>query len=280
MQSIWKCGLAFGVALCLAGCVAGTQASDSQTPASAPAPAGKGGEAEAPNVYTTTDLGLWDGRPSLGGVWVAATNVKDPEHVLIRNLANGKSVSGALFRRERNNPGPRIQVSSEAAQALGMLAGAPARLSVVALRRAEPSAPPPAASAPVKAQPGAAAATTKGTPAKPAVAATATAAKPAAPSPTPVATAPVSAAASAPVAAVASASGPFVQLGTYSVEANARASAAKVGKSGLSAAVQSGQTGKKEMWRVIVIPTAGTDARALLSKVKGLGFPDAYIVTK
>ena len=32
---------------------------------------------------------------------------------------------GALFKRERMNPGPVFQVSAEAAEAVGMLAGAP-----------------------------------------------------------------------------------------------------------------------------------------------------------
>ena len=81
--------------------------------------------------------GLWDGRPSLGGVWVAHPDVTDPERVIIRNQANGKFVIGALFRRERDNPGPRLQVSSDAAAALEMLAGAPSTLNVTALRREE-----------------------------------------------------------------------------------------------------------------------------------------------
>lgn len=93
---------------------------------------------EAPDVFQAVDQGLWDGRPSLGGVWVAHSDVVDPERVMIRNEATGKTVVGALFRREREVPGPRIQVSSDAAQALGMLAGSPADLTVVALRREEP----------------------------------------------------------------------------------------------------------------------------------------------
>lgn len=111
----------------------------------APRASGKAVErdVEAPEVFQTTDQGLWDGRPSLGGVWVAAADVKDPERVIIRNEANGKFVIGALFRRERENPGPKLQVSSDAASALGMLAGAPARLNVTALKREEIAPPEP-----------------------------------------------------------------------------------------------------------------------------------------
>ena len=94
-------------------------------------------DVEAPDVFQVTEDGLWDGRPSLGGVWVAHPSATDPERVIIRNEANGRFVIGALFRRERDNPGPALQVSSDAASALGLLAGAPAVLNVTALRREE-----------------------------------------------------------------------------------------------------------------------------------------------
>ena len=115
---------------------------------------------EAPDVFQKTEAGLWDGRPSLGGVWVAHPDVTDPERVLIRNTANGETVIGALFRRERAQPGPRFQVSSDAASALQLLAGAPTELSVTALRRAEePAAAEPASETAEPAEAEAAAAT-------------------------------------------------------------------------------------------------------------------------
>lgn len=108
-------------------------------------------DVEAPEVFQVDESGLWDGRPSLGGVWVAHPEVGDPERVIIRNDSNGKFVIGALFRRERENPGPRIQVSSDAASALGLLAGAPTVLNVTALRRVEePDAAQPVQPAPVQ----------------------------------------------------------------------------------------------------------------------------------
>ncbi|MGB3406438.1 MAG: SPOR domain-containing protein, partial [Jannaschia sp.] len=105
---------------------------------------------EAPEVFQANDRALWDGRPSLGGVWVASPGVKDPERVIIRNEANGKFVIGALFKRERDNPGPSLQLSSDAATALGIIAGQPTTIDVVALRREEVEEPSaaPAASAP------------------------------------------------------------------------------------------------------------------------------------
>ena len=87
-------------------------------------------DVEAPDVFSANEAGLWDGRPSLGGIWVAHPDVTDPERVIIRNTTNDKFVVGALFRRERDIPGPRLQISSDAAEALGMLAGAPAELNV------------------------------------------------------------------------------------------------------------------------------------------------------
>ena len=106
-------------------------------------------DVEAPEVFAAAEEGLWDGRPSLGGVWVAHPDVTEPERVLIRNPANGKTVIGALFRREREIPGPRLQASSDAAVALGMLAGAPVTLDVVALRREETPIVPETTEAPV-----------------------------------------------------------------------------------------------------------------------------------
>lgn len=110
-------------------------------------------DVEAPDVFQVTEAGLWDGRPSLGGVWVAHPDVSQPERVLIKNTANDKTVTGALFRRERDLPGPALQVSSSAASQLGMLAGSPTRIQVVALRReAIEEVPPPIAEEPVDAE--------------------------------------------------------------------------------------------------------------------------------
>jgi rare lipoprotein A len=98
-------------------------------------------EIEAPEVFQTTDSALWDGRPSLGGIWVASPDVTDPERVVMFNPATGKSVTGALFKRERDNPGPTLQISSDAAEALGILAGQPTEIQVTALRKKEIEVP-------------------------------------------------------------------------------------------------------------------------------------------
>ena len=95
----------------------------------------------APEAFGETDLGIWDGRPSLGGVWVAHPDVTEPERVLIRNDETGRTVTGALFRRERISPGPRFQVSAEAAIALQVLPGAPVSLTVTAFRSGDGADP-------------------------------------------------------------------------------------------------------------------------------------------
>lgn len=140
-------GVAIAATFVLGACQTGTQATDG-TGAAAPAGAvpvdgSVEKEVEAPEVFQLTAKGLWDGRPSLGGSWVAHPDVTDPERVLVRNTANGKSITGALFRRERDQPGPSLQVSSDAAEELGLLAGQPTELSVVALRKQEVELPPP-----------------------------------------------------------------------------------------------------------------------------------------
>lgn len=236
-------------------------------------------DVEAPDVFQVTDAGLWDGRPSLGGVWVAYSDVRDPERVIIRNTENGAFVIGALFRRERENPGPRLQISSDAADALGMLAGAPAKLNVTALRREEVVDPADSEALLGTAEP------ITQTPVDP-VTASAAAAIAAAPEPQTgdlSAAAPVvrPAAAPQPAAKPAAPGGKnFLQVGIFSVEANANNTATALKGAGLTARVIKDASQGKTFWRVIAGP-AGTGAErdALLAKAKGLGFGDAYFVS-
>lgn len=238
-------------------------------------------DVEAPKVFQVNEKGLWDGRPSLGGVWVAHPDVKEPERVIIRNESNGKFVIGALFRRERETPGPRIEASSDAASALGMLAGSPVDMSVTALRREEvaesgvisdETADEIAAPADVTAttldpiQSAAAAIDAPAPAAKPAATAAANPApKPAAkPAPKPA----------------SSLSKPFIQLGIFSVEANAKGTAEQMRKNGIVPTVKKQTSKGKTFWRVIVGPaTSSSERAALLKKVKASGFGDAYFVT-
>lgn len=243
-------------------------------------------DVEAPDVFQVTDNGLWDGRPSLGGVWVAHPDVGDPERVIIRNQANGKFVIGALFRRERETPGPALQVSSDAAAALDMLAGAPAQLQVTALRRQEAPVATPAATAEfdetaevqTAALDNAEVATTTLDPIPGAAAAIAAAeAEPAAAPAAAPAPAPTPAAAPAPAGNL---SKPFIQIGIFSVEENATRTADNLRATGLVPTVKEQSSQGRTFWRVIVGPAGSEAERAdLLTKVKAQGFEDAYFVT-
>ena len=226
-------------------------------------------DVEAPDVFQVTETGLWDGRPSLGGVWVAHPDVQDPERVIIRNQANGKFVIGALFRRERNNPGPSLQLSSDAADAIGVLAGQPVPLNVTALRREaveEPSQTTPAQTAiekpaAVKAQP------LEDIVATAADAIDASKTQPPAAKPT-------------PRPAISTLNKPFIQIGIFNVEQNAKNTAEAMRQAGIIPQVLQGTSNDKTFWRVIVGPATSTSERAgLLKKVKSRGFNDAYYVT-
>ncbi|CUH76266.1 SPOR domain-containing protein [Tropicibacter naphthalenivorans] len=252
-------------------------------------------DVEAPEIFQATEAGLWDGRPSLGGVWVAHPDVTEPERAIIRNEANGKYVIGALFRRQRETPGPRLQVSSDAAAALGILAGAPSNLNVVALRREEVAvqpdpAPLAAAAKPLAAVP-AAAEVTEGaldpvldSAAKALDAAPAPAAKPTAkPATKPVQTAALSPAPApkpAPKQTASKLAKPFIQIGIFSVEQNAKNTATAMRQAGMVPTVKTHTSQGKTFYRVVVGPAQTKDeVSALLKKIKGTGFTDAYAVT-
>ena len=207
---------------------------------------------EAPDVVNISEAGLWDGRPSLGGIWVAHPDAKDPEKVIIRNPQNRKFVIGALFRREREFSGPSLQLSSDAADALGILAGQPTNVSVVALRRQsvlvekaenqviEESLDP--------------------------IQQTAEAAIAAADTPT-------------PKPKPSSLGKPYLQIGIFGVEANARGAVSSMSAKGLSASMSKLTLNDKPFWRVIVGPAATTaEMSAMRKTVTAAGFADAYAV--
>ncbi len=276
-----------GVMLALAGCdefegLGLTNASSEETP-SGPSTTLIERDVEAPDVFQVTEAGLWDGRPSLGGVWVAHPDVGEPERVIIRNTTNDKFVIGALFRRERDIPGPRLQISSDAAAALGVLAGAPVQLNVTALRREAVEETPPD---PVEAETVPEAIAVEETTLEPIagvaaaaidaseVADTTTAASastPAAPEPTEAAPAPIQR---------SSLEKPYIQVGIFSVEANANRTADNMRNAGVVPTVLKQSLNGKPFWRVIVGPARTTSERsALLKQIQDAGFSDAYAVT-
>ncbi len=232
-------------------------------------------DVEAPEVFEKNENALWDGRPSLGGVWVAHPDSKQPERVIIRNEANNKFVIGALFRRERDNPGPSLQLSSDAANELGVQAGSPTKLRVTALRRETVNETPVAEDVKPNVTENVAATTLEGAPSTDGsleakiLASVAEAENK--PTPKPAAT---------PVAKpAASKNAKFVQIGFFSVESNANANVKKMKANGIPAQVVKSESKGKTFWRVIAGPaSSASEQRQLLNMVKGQGFADAYLV--
>lgn len=359
--------MTLGLAACEEGQFAATTPATDQANVQAPAEARvEIQDVERADIFSSSELALWDGRPSLGGIWVAHPDVTDPERALIRNATNGQSTFGALFRRERNNPGPRIQLSSDAANALGIIAGQPTELSVIAVRREEviiEPAPVPVAETETEPADGEAAVLADPTdatveaPAEPpkrqgffarlfgggtaataddaasddeaasasppdvetapldpvttgaaaAIAAaeasgrTASVAAPSnvrpvrraaaaapAPTPAPVAeaavapavVAPVVVAPVAPAPAPATLNSPFVQVGLFTVEANANAAATGLRQGGIVPTIMPGTNANGTFWRVLVGPmTDPSDQSEILGQVKALGYSDAFLVS-
>lgn len=315
----------------------GKKAEDGQeTTAASQAPQSVLKDVERPDIFNVTELALWDGRPSLGGVWVAHPDSKTPERVIVTNTKNGKSIPGALFRRERNNPGPKIQVSSDAAAALGLLAGQPAELKVLAVRQEEvviePEPLPVSDEEAISGEELAAAGVIAGSETdakpktdakkpkrdnfftrlfrkKPAQAATgaaagaavagseATATDASAPEVETTSLDPVTTGAAAAIAraeasdkpqprpersaaseAPSGLKNPYIQVGLFTVEANANAAAANLRQSGIVPTVRSSQASGNPAWRVLIGPVSTADDQAaLLAQVKNLGYSDAYL---
>ena len=170
---------------------------------------------------------------------------------------------------------------------MGLLAGQPAQISVTALRReeapAEVSASAPildaaetvqpetlagAANAPAP-QPLAQQPTGSGT-----VATTALAPAPAADIAAATAAALAPAAPSAPAAPVINAApGPYIQIGIFSVEDNAKRAVATLNAAGVAAQMRTETSNGKTYWSV-----GARGDGSVLAKVKAAGFKDAYVV--
>ena len=224
---------------------------------------------ERPDIFAVSANGLWDGRPSLGGLWVAHPDVVTPERVIIRRPDNGAEATGALFRRSADLPGPAFQVSSEAAQALGILAGAPVMLEVIALRRSETPVDAAPIAEPVQASGDAPAAQPVDVDVPEVLPVASDSVKPIARPVNQPATA-----AQPPVIDVSAitgqAAGDLVLIGEFTDEADALRSAALVRESGIEASVERVASDGLALWRVIAGPTS-------LAAMRRLGFVNAAL---
>jgi hypothetical protein len=214
--------------------------------------------------------------------------------VIIRNDTTGETVIGALFRQERENPGPPIRISPDAAKAPGLLAGQPAMVTITALRRAadKPAAAAPATAAAGPAKAGKSAKTTPqaepaavetgalGTGAVPAAIDKANARTPVMDPDAMAQAAPAARTAAAPAASSPAAGGKsYSEPGIFSVEANARPAADTVTRAG--AALRKEASKGKPCWSGDAGPAVSAANRdALMKKIKGLGSADACFVSR
>jgi cell division protein FtsN len=75
-----------------------------------------------------------------------------------------------------------------------------------------------------------------------------------------------------PAAPIISAAGPFIQIGFFSVKANADRAVATLQAAGISASIRNETSQGKPYWSVGTRGDAG-----VLAKIKAAGFKDAYI---
>ncbi len=76
-----------------------------------------------PKAFHAAGLAMWDGARTLAGIWIAHPMAQTARRVRLTNGETGVRVDAAMFRRDPNLSGPRIVVSSEAAERLGLAPG-------------------------------------------------------------------------------------------------------------------------------------------------------------
>lgn len=293
-MNLWRISLLSALTLSLGGCEAFSELGlfdreTGETVDQSGAPLGEPlqlvqRDVETPSAFSVTDKAIWDGRPSLGGIWVAYPGNVQPERVNIRNETTGETVVGALFKRERQNPGPPIQVSSDAANALGIVPGSPIELSIIALRREAVNANP----APVVA-----AKTPDAEPEVEVVSIPDTEKTPVGAKPSPRKTGttiaaavasvqtPQAPAAAKPVVAADTGFKSYIQVGVFSLEDNANKLARRLTDAGVLSQARTLDAGTKVLYRVVAGPAANAaELKSNMAKIKAQGFKDAYIVAR
>ena len=232
----------FGILL-LVGC----QSGNNETVGTLSKPLGiefKENDVEAPEIFNAEGLAYWDGQSSLGGVWITHPNIDQATRVLIKDKYGGKSVIGAIFNRSGEDNEKRMLLSSEAAASLGVEANENRIITVTALRALK---------------------TVKSIKNK----------------------SDVKSAESKVVSLQNSGSEnialskPYIQVGIFSIEQNARNTAEVMHQLNIQPTVKEQTSRNKTFWRVIVGPAVDMNERStLLQKVKAVGFSDAYAVSK
>lgn len=212
----------------------------------------KENDVEAPEVFNAEGLAFWDGQSSLGGVWISQPGIEQPTRVIIKDKYNGKSVIGAIFNRSGNPEETRMLLSSEAAESLGIATNENRIVSVTALRALKTVNSVKKKSEKQVTNTDPAALESVG-----------------------------NVDSSYQNSESISLAKPFIQVGIFSVEQNARNTAEVMHQLKIKPSVKKQSSQDKTFWRVIVGPAATANERStLLQKVKAVGFGDAYAVSK
>ena len=96
---------------------------------------------EKPEILDISAAVIWDGNQTLGGNWISHPGVDSPERVLIKNIANGKSVVGAIFQQTKKMKSEPALISSDAAKALDIAQNERTEVQIVAIRVPDSTAP-------------------------------------------------------------------------------------------------------------------------------------------
>ena len=231
------------------GCflLVGCQSANNETVGTLSKPLGiefKENDVEAPEIFNAEGLAYWDGQSSLGGVWITHPNVDQATRVLIKDKYGGKSVIGAIFNRSGDDNEKRMLLSSEAAASLGVEANENRIIIVTALRALKTVKSIKNKSDVKTAETNVVSLQNSG---------------------------------SENIAL----SKPYIQVGIFSIEQNARNTAEVMNQLNIQPTVKEQTSRNKTFWRVIVGPAVDMNERStLLQKVKAVGFGDAYAVSK
>jgi cell division septation protein DedD len=117
----------------------GPRSAPARAPRSAPPPAREATPDRA--VFFAEAATLWDGLPSMGGAWIAHPAANPGLMVEALNLETERSLRAPALRLAERAGHPPIQLSAEAALALGMSPGRLARVRLTGLREAPAPAP-------------------------------------------------------------------------------------------------------------------------------------------
>ena len=239
------------VSLLLAGC----QTTSTEIVGKSSKPLGiefKENDVEAPEIFNAEGLAYWDGQSSLGGVWITHPNIDQPTRVLIKDKYGNSSVIGAIFNRSSDIDEKRMLLSSEAAASLGVKKNENRIITVTALRALKTIE------------------SSKNITESDTIETVATSDK----------TVETESMNSQNATAIDLAK-PYIQVGIFSIEQNARNTAEVMHQLNIKPTVKKQTSRNKSFWRVIVGPAGNINERStLLQKVKAVGFGDAYAVPK